>query len=437
MDLFSDSLQSRFDEFAPLAARMRPSKLEDFVGQEHLLGSGSPLRVLIERDALTSLILWGPPGTGKTSLANIVATATKARYVELSAVSATVVDVRRTINEAKDILAGSGRKTVLFIDEIHRFNKGQQDTLLPAVENRWVSLIGATTENPYFELNSPLLSRCLLIRLETLSPEQIEQILRRALADREQGLAGRVEVQDGAFEHIVRTSGGDARSALNALEVCVAAAEAEGGSKVTLALAEMALQRRQVRYDKAGDQHFDVASAFIKSMRGSDPDAALFWMARMLEAGEDPRFIARRIVIAASEDVGNADPMALVVAVAAAQALEHVGLPEARLSMAQAAMYVALAAKSNSALSAIGRASDAVAGASDLQVPGPLRSHFSRKDRKADRVGYKNPHDHPGGWVEQNYLPKGSGGAKFFEPIRGREAEMSEQLAARKKRKPG
>ncbi|HEX2052130.1 MAG TPA: replication-associated recombination protein A, partial [Actinomycetota bacterium] len=331
-DLFSDSLESRFDEFAPLAARMRPRTLDEFVGQEHLLGPGSPLRTLIERDAFTSLILWGPPGTGKTSLANIVAQATNARYQELSAVNATVADVRRTIKEARDALAGNGRKTILFIDEIHRFNKGQQDALLPAVENRWITLIGATTENPYFELISALLSRCLLVRLESLTPEQVLTILRRALADAEHGLGtSGVEVEHAALEHIVNTAGGDARSALNALEVCVVSAQAESTSTVSLAMAEQALQRRQVRYDKQGDQHFDVVSAFIKSMRGSDPDASLFWLARMLEAGEDPRFGARRIVILASEDVGNADPMALVVAVAAAHALEHVGLPEAAL----------------------------------------------------------------------------------------------------------
>lgn len=434
MDLFSDALESRFDEFAPLAARMRPRRLADFVGQEHVLAPGSPLRTLIEGDALSSLILWGPPGTGKTSLAGIVASSTRARYVELSAVNATVADVRRNIAEGRDALAGGGRRTVLFIDEIHRFNKGQQDALLPAVENRWVTLIGATTENPYFELNPPLLSRCQLIRLETLGPGHIEEILRRALADAGHGLAGGIELEPGARDHIVATAGGDARSALNALEMCVSAARAHQATSITLQMAQSALQRRQVRYDKTGDQHFDVASAFIKSMRGSDPDAALFWLARMLEAGEDARFIARRIVIAASEDVGNADPMALVVAVAAAQALELVGLPEARLNLAQAVIYLALAPKSDASATAISRALQQVEGSNDLQVPGHLSSHFSRKQPR-DKAGYRNPHDFPGGWVEQGYLPDAAKPRDCFEPVRGREAEMAERL--RRLKQPG
>lgn len=424
-DLFSESLESRFGEFAPLAARMRPRTLDEFVGQEHLLGRGSPLRVLVESGNSASLILWGPPGTGKTSLANIVATGTNSRYVELSAVSATVAEVRRTIKEAKDILAANGRKTILFIDEIHRFNKGQQDALLPAVENRWVTLIGATTENPYFELISALLSRCMLVRLEALDPEQIKEVLRRALADAQNGLGARVQVEDAAFDHIVDTSGGDARSALNALEVCVAGAEAAGKRTVTLSVAKSCLQRRQVRYDKQGDQHFEVASAFIKSMRGSDPDAALFWLARMLEAGEDPRFIARRIIIAASEDVGNADPMALVVAVAAAHALEQVGLPEAQLNLSQAVTYVACAPKSNASTKAIHAALEDVRKLPGAEVPPHLRTHFSRKDRGP---GYKNPHDH-GGWVKQSYLPKGVEPKRYYRPTEhGREAELRKYL---------
>jgi len=431
-DLFSESLETRFDEFAPLAARMRPRTLEDFVGQEHLLGPGSPLRTLIEKDAFTSLILWGPPGTGKTSLANIVAAATNARYQELSAVNATVADVRRTIKEARDVLAGSGRKTILFIDEIHRFNKGQQDALLPSVENRWITLIGATTENPYFELISALLSRCLLVRLESLGPEQIMTILRRALTDGEHGL-GRsgVQVEPAALEHIINTAGGDARSALNALEVCVVTAGAEEKTTVTVAMAEQALQRRQVRYDKQGDQHYDVVSAFIKSVRGSDPDASLFWLARMLEAGEDPRFIARRIIILASEDVGNADPMALVVAVAAAHALEHVGLPEAGLNLAQAVTYLAAAPKSNAVTTALGKATQHVKESVNAEVPGHLRSHFSRKGPKGERPGYKYPHDYPQGWVEQDYLPQGMPRRRYYEPTEhGAEAAIGRRMKA-------
>lgn len=438
-DLFSESLETRFDEFAPLAARMRPRTLDEFVGQEHLLGPGSPLRTLIEKDAFTSLILWGPPGTGKTSLANIVAAATNARYQELSAVNATVADVRRTIKEARDVLAGNGRKTILFIDEIHRFNKGQQDALLPSVENRWITLIGATTENPYFELISALLSRCLLVRLESLGPEQILAILRRALADAEHGLGNSgVEIEPAALEHIVNTAGGDARSALNALEVCLVSARAEPADRVTLAMAEQALQRRQVRYDKQGDQHYDVVSAFIKSMRGSDPDASLFWLARMLEAGEDPRFIARRIIILASEDIGNADPMALVVAVAAAHALEHVGLPEAGLNLAQAVTYLAAAPKSNAVTKALSRATEDVKQSANAQVPSPLRSHFSPKGGKGERPGYKYPHDYRDGWVNQNYLPEGMKPRRYYEPTpHGREAEISARLEDLRNRRSG
>ncbi len=441
-DLFSDSLESRFDEFAPLAARMRPHTLDEFIGQEHLLGPGSPLRILIERDAFTSLILWGPPGTGKTTLAHIVATATNARYEELSAVSATVADVRRTIKGARDALAGTGRKMILFIDEIHRFNKGQQDALLPSVENRWITLIGATTENPYFELISALLSRCLLVRLEPLSPEQIHTITRRALADAEHGLGkSGVQVEDAALDHIVNTAGGDARSALNALEVCVVSAEAEQTDRVTLAMAEQALQRRQVRYDKQGDQHYDVVSAFIKSMRGSDPDASLFWLARMLEAGEDPRFIARRIIILASEDIGNADPMALVVAVAAAHALEHVGLPEAALNLSQAVTYMAAAPKSNASTVALGRATEDVKESANAEVPIHLRSHFSRKGAKSERLGYRYPHDYPEGWVDQAHLPQGVKPKRYYEPTKhGKEAEIGkrlEDLRNRRKDPPG
>ncbi len=406
-DLFSESLETRFDEFAPLAARMRPRTLDEFVGQEHLLGPGSPLRTLIEKDAFTSLILWGPPGTGKTSLATIVAAETDARYQELSAVNASVAEVRRTITQAREVLAGTGRKTILFIDEIHRFNKGQQDALLPSVENRWITLIGATTENPYFELISALLSRCLLVRLESLGPEHVLTVLRRALADAGHGLGkSGVDVEPKALLHIVNTAGGDARSALNALEVCVISAQAEDKKGVTLAMAERALQRRQVRYDKQGDQHYDVVSAFIKSMRGSDPDASLFWLARMLEAGEDPRFIARRIIILASEDIGNADPMALVVAVAAAHALEHVGLPEAGLNLAQAVTYMAAAPKSNAVTTAIGKATRDVKESANAEVPSHLRSHFSRKGARGERPGYKNPHDFPEGWVDQDHLPR-------------------------------
>ncbi|MDQ4148736.1 MAG: replication-associated recombination protein A [Actinomycetota bacterium] len=431
-DLFSDSLEARFHEYAPLAARMRPRSLEEFVGQSHLLKGGSPLKVLIDQGSLTSLILWGPPGSGKTSLARVIAASTEARFVELSAVSATVADVRRTITEARDALAGTGRSTIVFIDEVHRFNKGQQDALLPAVENRWIALIGATTENPYFELISPLMSRCLLVKLEPLDADQVMEILRRALSDSERGLGGAgIDVSSEAMEHIVMTSGGDARSALNALEACVAGAASIGKRSVTLEIAKDALQRRQVRYDKTGDQHYDVASAFIKSMRGSDPDAALWWLARMLEAGEDPRFIARRIVIAASEDVGNADPMALVVAVTAAHALELVGLPEAGLNLAHAVTYVASAPKSNAAAVGIWEATEHVKKSGDAQVPLHLRKVFPAVgSAHGDR--YRNPHDYPEGWVEQQYRPDGVDPRRYYRPVeRGYEAVIRERLERR------
>ena len=415
-DLFSHTLQSRFDEFAPLAARMRPRTLDEFVGQGHIVGQGSSLRTLIETDNLTSIILWGPPGTGKTSLANVIALATKTQFVELSAVNAGVADVRKIIAEAKDLLASTGRRTTLFIDEIHRFNKGQQDALLPAVENRWVVLVGATTENPFFEVNSPLMSRSHLYRLEALSPDEVRTLLTKALGD-DRGLGdANASVDDDAIQHVIDTSGGDARAALNGLEVAVAAAGA-AQSRVTREIAEEALQRRQIRYDKSGDQHYDVVSAFIKSMRGSDPDASLFWLARMLEAGEDARFIVRRIVIFASEDVGNADPMALVVAVAAAQALEFVGLPEAALNLAQAVTYLASAPKSNASTVALGRARKDLASAGNVGVPAHLRdASYAGAAKLGHGKGYKYPHDFPSARVDQQYLPEGKWNLPYYEP---------------------
>lgn len=437
-DLFSHSLEEHFDQFAPLAARMRPRTLDEFVGQSHIVGQGSPLRSLIESDRLTSVILWGPPGTGKTTLAMIVARATKSAFVELSAVNASVADVRKAIAGARDLLAASGTKTILFIDEIHRFSKNQQDALLPAVENRWVVLIGATTENPFFEVNSPLMSRSLLFKLETLERSDVDQILRQALGDEKRGVGGAgIEISEEAMTHIVDTSGGDARSALNALEVCIAAATVSGDERVDLTLAEQTLQRRRVNYDKKGDQHYDVVSAFIKSMRGSDPDAALHWLARMLQAGEDARFIARRMVIFASEDVGNADPMALVVAVAAFQALEFVGLPEAQLNLSQAVAYLATAPKSNASTVAIGRASRDVEGSSS-EVPAHLRdSHYPGAKKLGHGKGYLYPHDFPDGWVEQKYRPDALEGRVYYEPAdRGYEAEISRLMKARRAKGP-
>lgn len=430
-DLFSHALEERFDEFAPLAARMRPRTLEEFVGQQHIIGGESALRSLIENDRLSSMILWGPAGTGKTSLAHIVSKITGSRFVQLSAVNATVADVRKAIAAAKEALGATGRKTILFIDEVHRFNKAQQDALLPAVEQGHVVLIGATTENPFFEINSPLMSRSLLFRLEPLSHEEVRDIVERALGDEERGLAKSGIAFDGdALTHIVDRAGGDARSALNAAEACAAAALTSGKEKVTLEVAEDALRQPIVRYDKAGSEHYNVISAFIKSMRGSDPDAALFWLAKMLEAGEDPRFIARRMVIFASEDVGNADPMALVVAVAAHQALEFVGLPEAALNLAQAVTYLASAPKSNASTIAISRASADVRAGLSGEVPAHLRdAHYPSAKRLGHGKGYKYPHDQPGAWVDQDYRSPEVEGRVYYEPTdRGQEKEIGERL---------
>jgi putative ATPase len=430
------------DRGAPLAARMRPRSLDEFVGQEHVVGPGSPLRALIETDRLSSVILWGPPGTGKTSLASIIAQATRAHYIEISAVSAGVADVRKAIEQGKEMLK-AGRRTILFIDEIHRFNKSQQDALLKAVESGWVVLIGATTENPFFEVNSPLLSRSLLFRLESLAPAQVRAVVDRAVADPDRGVgASGVTFAPEALDRIVDMAGGDARFALNAVEVCVAAATAAGSATVGADDVNAALQRRVLRYDKAGDAHYDVVSAFIKSMRGSDPDAAIFWLAQMIEAGEDPEFIARRMIIFASEDVGNADPMALVVAVAAFDALRVVGLPEASLNLAQAVTYLASAAKSNASMVALGRARADLADAGQQTPPVHLRdaSYFGAK-RLGHGKGYQYPHDFPDAWVDQDYLPERLPGQPYYQPTdRGVEAEIGRRLRSTRERpgkKPG
>lgn len=417
----------------PLAARMRPRTLDEFIGQEHIIGPGKLLRRAIEADELRSAIFWGPPGSGKSSLAAIIAGTSKSSFDNFSAVTSGVADIRRIIEKAKERTKLYGRKTILFVDEIHRFNKAQQDAFLPHVENGTIVLIGATTENPYFEVNSPLISRSRIFRFEQLSGEQMEKIMRQALADDERGLGTwNIVIDQDAVEHLVNIANGDARVALNALELAALTVppDKKGKRKVTLQIAEEAIQQRALSYDKDGDNHYDVISAFIKSMRGSDPDAALYWLARMIYAGEDPRFIARRIVIQAAEDIGNADPLALVVATAAAHAVEYVGMPEAQIPLAQATIYLACAPKSNASYKGINRAMKDVAEKRAQPVPIHLRDTNYRGARVLGHgKGYKYPHDFPGHWVEQQYMPEGIKTEPYYEPSEnGREAKIKEKL---------
>ena len=423
--------ESATDRGQPLAARMRPQSLDEFVGQEHLIGKGGALRRQIDRGYLASMVLWGPPGSGKTTLARLLAKETGAHFSTLSAVMSGVADVRRLIAEAKERSEANGPQTVLFIDEIHRFNKAQQDALLPHVEEGTVTFVGATTENPYFSVVSPLLSRSRVFRLEALTTDQVGLIVRRALEDEERGYGGRVKLADDAFAHLVEISAGDARQALNVLEAAVALGDAEGGKEpVSLEEIETAAQQRILAYDRAGDGHYDTVSAFIKSMRGNDPDGALYWLATMIQAGEDPRFIARRMVIAASEDVGNADPRALQVAVAAANAVEYVGLPEAQYNLAQAASYIASAPKSNRAGAAYWSAVADVQEHGSLPVPMHLRNAPVRRMRSHGiGVGYKYPHDFPGADVDQQYLPDRLAGRRYYDPSeQGMEKQIGERL---------
>jgi putative ATPase len=413
---------------APLAVRMRPRTLDELVGQQHLLAAGSPLRRLIEGDQPMSLLLWGPPGTGKTTIASIVSLQTDRRFVEVSAVAAGVKEVRAAIDGARKELARGGRETVLFVDEVHRFTKAQQDALLPGVENRWVTLVAATTENPFFSVISPLLSRSLLLTLEPLTDDDIRGVIGDALAD-ERGLAGQVDVDDQAVDHLVRLAGGDARRALTYLEAAAGAAAAKGASTVDLATTETAVDRAAVRYDRQGDQHYDVTSAFIKSVRGSDADAALHYLARMVEAGEDPRFIARRLVILASEDIGLADPTALTTAVAAAQAVQLIGMPEARLNLAQATIALALAPKSNAVIKAIDAASADVRAGKIGPVPSHLRdAHYAGSKKIGHGKGYRYAHDAPFGVAEQQYAPDVVADATYYQPTSlGAEAGLKER----------
>jgi putative ATPase len=422
--LFDDAGERAAASAAPLAVRMRPRTLDEVIGQRHLTAAGTPFRKLIENDAAMSLVLWGPPGTGKTTLAYVVSQVTKRRFTEISAVTAGVKDVRAAIDGAKQALAFNGRQTLLFVDEVHRFSKTQQDALLPAVENRWVSFIGATTENPSFSVVSPLLSRSLLLTLQPLDDEDIKELITRALADEERGLGGKVAMDDEALGHLVRLAGGDGRRALTYLE-----AAALGTDTIDALTLERAVDKAAVRYDRDGDQHYDVISGFIKSMRGSDADAALHYLARMIEAGEDPRFIARRLIVHASEDVGMADPTALQTAVAAAQAVEFVGLPEARINLAQAVIHIALAPKSNAVVKAIGAAQADVQAGLIGSVPNHLRdAHYPGAKRLGHGQGYVYPHDLPEGIVGQQYAPDEVNGRAYYEPSsHGMEARFSER----------
>ncbi|MCF6093984.1 AAA family ATPase [Microaerobacter geothermalis] len=428
MDLFTYSEEQQREAKGPLAARMRPSSLDEFVGQQHIVGPGKLLRRAIEADQLSSVIFYGPPGTGKTTLARVIANTTKSTFTQLNAVTAGVSDIRQIITEAKQRLGMYQQKTILFVDEIHRFNKAQQDALLPFVEDGVVILIGATTENPFFEVNPALLSRSQIFSLTLLSEEDLRQVAIRALNDREKGLGNwQVHMEEDALLHLIRYAEGDARRMLNALELAVVTTppDYEGTIHVTLDVAVDSIQRRAVRYDKSGDNHYDTISAFIKSIRGSDPDAALYWLARMIDAGEDPKFIARRMIIAASEDVGNADPRGLQVAVSAFQALDIIGMPEGRIPLAQAVTYLACAPKSNAAYNGINQALRYINEKGHGEVPSHLKDASYKGAKKLGHgVGYLYPHDYPGGYVNQSYFPDGVH-QQFYHPVnRGYEKQI-------------
>ncbi|MBO5386895.1 MAG: replication-associated recombination protein A [Lachnospiraceae bacterium] len=420
MDLFEYMRTSNAKEESPLAKRMRPTTLDEIVGQEHILGSDKLLYRVIKADKLSSIILYGPPGTGKTTLAKVIANTTSAAFKELNATTSGKKDIEEVVKEAKDNLGMYGKKTILFVDEIHRFNKAQQDYLLPFVEDGTVILIGATTENPYFEVNGALISRSSIFKLNPLSKDNIKELIIRAIEDSEKGMgAYNASITDEAVDFLADVSEGDARHALNAIELGVLSTdrdEATGKILIDMAVAEECIQRRNLRYDKSGDNHYDVISAFIKSMRGSDPDAATYYLAKMLYAGESVTFIARRIMICASEDVGNADPQAIVVATACAQAVERVGMPEAQIILCQAATYVACAPKSNSVVNAIFAATDAVKQVGDAQVPPHLRDAHYSGAKNLGNVGYKYAHDYPNHYVKQQYLPDPLVGSRFYEP---------------------
>lgn len=425
--LFDQQEQSNLEEARPLAARMRPQNLDEFIGQSHFLGEGKLLRRMLKADRLGSLIFYGPPGTGKTSLAEIIARQTKSAFVQLNAASAGVKEVRAVLEQARDRLKTGGQRTVLFVDELHHFNKTQQDVLLPDVEAGVVSLIGATTANPFFSLVSALISRSQVFEFRSIDKEDVLTLLRRATTDAKRGLGRlKVEYDDDALQFLAEICDGDARRALTALEIGVRSLDPKQG-RFDLAVAEESIQKKAILYDADGDQHYDVASAFIKSMRGSDPDAAVYWLARMLEAGEDPRFIARRIVILASEDVGNADPQALVLAVAAAEATERIGMPECRIILSQAVTYLATAPKSNAAYKAVDAALDDVRHQRVVPVPTHLQDkHYAGAKQLGHGEGYQYSHDFEGGYVEQDYLGVDR---TYYDPTdRGYEAEIRRRM---------
>ena len=419
MDLFDNMREQNHEKASPLASRLRPTTLDEVVGQQHIIGKDKLLYRAIKADKLSSVIFYGPPGTGKTTLAKVIAHTTSAEFTQINATVAGKKDMEEVVKKAQDLQGMYQKRTILFIDEIHRFNKGQQDYLLPFVEDGTIILIGATTENPYFEVNSALISRSVIFELYPLEPEDIKTLIRRAVYDVEKGMGSyQAVIEDDALDFLADICGGDARSALNAVELGILTTErsADGKIHLTLSVASECIQKRVVRYDKTGDNHYDTISAFIKSMRGSDPDAAVYYLAKMLYAGEDIKFIARRIMICASEDVGNADPMALNVAVSAAQAVERIGMPEAQIILSQAVTYVATAPKSNSATNAIFSAMESVRS-KKTTVPSHLQdAHYKGAGKLGHGIGYQYAHDYPHHYVEQQYLPDEILGAKFYEP---------------------
>lgn len=433
MDLFEYAREKNMDREAPLAARLRPSTLEEVVGQQHIIGKDKLLYRAIKADKLGSIIFYGPPGTGKTTLAKVIAHTTSAFFTQMNATTAGKKDMEEVVKKAKDTLGMYQKKTILFVDEIHRFNKGQQDYLLPFVEDGTVTLIGATTENPYFEVNSALLSRSSIFELYPLEKEEIKILIRRAVYDVEKGMGSYGAVIDeDALDFLADLSGGDARNALKAVELGILTTDRseDGKIHITLETASECTQKRVVRYDKTGDNHYDTISAFIKSMRGSDPDAAVYYLAKMLYAGEDIKFIARRIMICASEDVGNADPMALTVAVSAAQAVERIGMPEAQIILSQAVLYVASAPKSNSAVNAVSMAMECVKKYKTTVPPHLQDAHYKGSKNLGHGVGYKYAHNYPNHYVEQQYMPKEIEGTVFYEPgDNGKEREIKEWLS--------